>query len=181
MVWNDMGWPAYGPPWQEDDLEGCHKGPTHVEQYRIEVTGVSEPGPLIEVRDLLCKLYGKPDGVGAQNPYVASYRRLRGSAIPESTDSQAHGHVGGFVDYGYWLSLKLGYVENVRVRSDMRRKGLGLKLIDFALDYLRRRGIQRIYSFAVNPEGFRLLESAGFMPEPPESSERPWRRWFSTT
>jgi GNAT superfamily N-acetyltransferase len=181
MVWNDMGWPAYGSPRQEDNLEGCLKSPTHVEEYRIEVTGVPEPGPAIEVRDLLRKLYGEPNEVGTQNPYVASYRRLRGSAIPQSGDSQARGHITGTIDYGYWPSLKLGYIENVRVRSEMRRKGLGLKLVDFALDYLRSRGIRRIYSFAVNPEGFTLLESAGFVPEPPESSEYPWRRWFSIT
>jgi GNAT superfamily N-acetyltransferase len=176
-----MGWPAYGPPRQEDDLEGSGKGPARVEEYSIEVTGVSEPGPVIEVRDLLYRLYGKPNEVSTQNPYVASYTRLRGSAIPKSRDSQAQGHVTGTVDYGYWPSLKLGYIENVRVRPDMRRKGLGLKLVDFALDYLRSRGIRRIYSFAVNPEGFVLLESAGFVPEPPEDSERPWRRWLSIT
>jgi len=181
MVWNDMGWPAYGPPRQEDDLEGSGNGPPHIEEYRIEVTGVSEPGPVIEVRDLLYRLYGKPNEVGTQNPYVASYRRLRGSAIPKSGGSQAQGHVTGTVDYGYWPSLKLGYIESVRVHSDMRRKGLGLKLVDFALDYLRSRGIRRIYSFAVNPEGFILLESAGFVPEPSENSEYPWRRWLSIT
>jgi len=145
------------------------------------VTTFSEPGPVIEVRELLCRLYGKPDEVGPQNPYVAIYRRLRGSVLPQPGDSQAHSHAIGTVDYRYWPSLKLGYIENVKIRSNMRRKGLGLKLAKFALDYLRNRGMQRIYSLAVNPEGFGLLESAGLVPEPPENTERPWRRWFSTT
>jgi len=181
MVWHDIRWPDYGLPRQEDDLEGCLEGPASVEEYWIEVTEVFEPGPVIEIRDLLCRLYGKLDGVGTQNPYVASYRRLRGSAVPRSRDSQGHSHVIGTVDYGYWPSLKLGYIENVKVRSDMRRKGLGLNLVDFALDYLRSRQIQRIYALAVNPEGCGLLESAGFVPEPPENSADPWRMWFYIT
>jgi len=179
MVWRDMEWPAYGPPLQEDNLEGCQEGLADSEAFRIEVTRVSEPGPVVETRDLLRRLYGDPDGRGTRNPYVARYTRLRASALPESGDNQEYGYVAGTADYRYWPSLKLGYIENVRVSSAMRRKGLGLKLVAFALDYMRSKGIQRIYSFAVNPEGSRLLESAGFAPEPPEDSELPWRRWFS--
>lgn len=181
MLGREIGWPDYGVPPQEDDLEVYREGQIHAEECRIEVTRFSEPGPVIEVRELLCRLYGKPDEVGARNPYVAVYRRLRGSALPQPGDSQAHSYVIGTVDYGYWPSLKLGYIENVRIRSDMRRKGLGLKLVDFALDYLRSRRMRRIYSLAVNPEGFGLLESARLVPEPPENAEHPWRTWFSTT
>lgn len=181
MVGREIGWPDYGVPPQKDDLEVYRVGQIHVEECRIEVTRFSEPGPVIEVRELLCRLYGKPDEVGTRNPYVAVYRRLRGSALPQPGDSQAHSHAIGTVDYGYWPSLKLGYIENVRIRSDMRRKGLGLKLVDFALDYLRSRRMRCIYSLAVNPEGFGLLESAGLVPELPENTELPWRTWFSTT
>ncbi len=101
-------------------------------------------------------------------------------ALQQPGDSQAHKYVICIVYYGYWPSLKLGYIENVKIRSDVRRKGLGLKLIGFALDYLRSQGVQRIYSLAVNPEGFGLLTRAGLVPEPPENSECLWRRWFST-
>jgi len=181
MVAREIGWPDYGLPKQEDDLEACREGPIHVEECRIEVTGLPEPGPVIEVRDLLCRLYGRPDEVGARNPYVAVYKRLRGCALQQSGDSKAHNYVIGIVDYGYWPSLTLGYIENVRIHPDMRQKGLGLRLVDFALDYLRSKGVQRVYSLAVNPEGFGLLERAGLVPEPPENSECLWRRWFSTT
>lgn len=180
MVRRNMEWPAYGPPRQEDDLEGCQEGLADAEEYKIEMTRVSEPGPVIEVRDLFRRLYGELDECGTPNPHAAKYRRLRGRALPESRDSQEYGYVTGTVDYRYWPSLKLGYIESVKVSSRMRRKGLGLKLVDFALDHMRSRGIQRTYSFAVNPEGSGLLESAGFVPEPPDNSERPWRRWFST-
>jgi len=111
MVAREIGWPDYGLPKQEDDLEACREGPIHVEECRIEVTGLPEPGPVIEVRDLLCRLYGRPDEVGARNPYVAVYKRLRGCALQQSGDSKAHNYVIGIVDYGYWPSLTLGYIE----------------------------------------------------------------------
>jgi len=179
MIWRNLEWPAYGPPRQEDNLERNQEGLADVEEYNIEVTRVSEPGPVIEVRNLFRRLYGEPDECGTLNPYIARCRRLRGSALPDSKNSQEYGYVTGTVDYRYWPSLKLGYIENVQVSSNMRRRGLGVKLVDFALDYVRSRGIQRIYSFAVNPEGFHLLESSGFVAEPPDDSERPWQRWFS--
>lgn len=181
MVWRDMGWPAYGSQPQEDDLEPYPKDTPQTGEYRIEVSEASEPGTVVEIRDLLCRLYGKPDECGEQNPYLASYRRLKGTALPRSADSQAHKHIIGIVDYVYWPSLNLGYIESVRVRSDMRQKGLGMTLLNFALDYMRSREIRRIYSFAVNSEGNRLLGSAGFVPEPPDDPERPWRRWFAKT
>ncbi len=77
--------------------------------------------------------------------------------------------------------MKLGYIENVRVSARMRHKGLGVKLTNFAIDCMRRKGVQRIYSFAVNPEGFSLLTSDRFIAEPPEEPERAWKRWFSIT
>jgi GNAT superfamily N-acetyltransferase len=168
MVWRDMVWPAYGPPLQEDDPGGCREGLADVHEYRIEVSSVSEPGPAIEARDLLRRLYGEPDTHGTSSPHVVRPRRLRGTVLPESGDEKEYGHVLGTVDYRYWASLKLGYIENVRVGPNMRRQGLGLRLVDFALEYMLGKGIRRVYSFAVTPEGSLLLESAGFAPEPPE-------------
>ena len=181
MQWRNMNWPAYGPPLAEDNLEAHQEGLEDAAAYRIEVAKVSEPGPVVETRDLLRRLYGEPNGRGARNPYVAKYTRLRASALPESGDNQEYGLVIGTADYRYWPSLKLGYIEHVRVSSSARRKGLGVKLVDFTLDYMRGKGIERIYSFAVNPEGSRLLENAGFAPEPSEDPERPWRKWFFRT
>jgi len=173
-----MEWPAYGPPRQEDDLEGNQEGLDNINEIRIEVIKATEPGPVVEVRDLLSRLYGEVDRSSKPNPFVARYRRLRGSAVPESGDNHDAGHFLGLVDYRYWSSLKLGYIENVRVSSSMRRKGLGRKLIDFAVDCMHHKDIQRIYSFAVNPEGYGLLAGSGFEPEPADDTERPWRRWF---
>ena len=181
MKWRNMEWPAYGPPLQDDNLDDHQpelEDTEDTKEYRIEVTRVSEPGSAVEVRSLFRGLYGEPGQCSALNPYVAKYRRLRGSALPNSTDGQKHGYVIGTVDYRYWLSLKMGYIENVRVSTRMRQKGLGVKLTNFAIDCMRRKGVQRIYSFAVNPEGFSLLTSAGFIGEPPEDPKRTWKRWF---
>ncbi len=181
MTWRNMEWPAYGPPLQDDDLDDHQIGLEEAEECRIEVSRVSEPGSLVEVRSLFYRLYGEPGEHNTPNPYLAKYRRLRGSALPCPKDNQEYGYVTGTVDYKYWPSLKLGYIENVRVSARMRHKGLGVKLTNFAIGYMRRKGVQRIYSFAVNPEGFSLLTSAGFIAEPPEDSERAWKRWFSIT
>lgn len=178
MKWRHMEWPAYGPPLQDDDLDDYQIGLEDVEGCTIKVTPVSEPGSLVEVRHLFRRLYGEPGERGTLNPYVAKCRRLRGSALLNPKDSQEHSYATGLIDYRYWPSLKLGYIENVRVSRRMRRKGLGVKLINFAIDHMRSKDVQRIYSFAVNPEGFRLLSSAGFSAEPPENPERSWQRWF---
>ena len=179
MVWRNLEWPAYGPPREEDKLDEVHEGSDDVEEYKIKVNTVSEPGSVIEVRNLFHRLYGEPDECDEPNPYIAQYRRLRGSALPESRDSQEYGYVTGTVDFRYWPSLYLGYIENVQVSSNMRRKGLGNKLVSFALDYMRSKGIQRTYSFAVNHEGFLLLERSGFTAEPPDNAQHSWQRWFS--
>ena len=173
-----MQWPAYGPPQKEDNLEGNQEIPADVNEYRIEVTKASDQGPIVEVRDLLRRLYGEVDECGTPNPYIARYQRLKGSALPKSGDDHKADYFLGVVDYRYWPSLKLGYIENVRVSSSMRRKGLGRNLVDFAVGYMHSKGVQRIYSFAVNPEGYGLLAGAGFEPEPTDDTERPWRRWF---
>jgi len=178
MQWRNMTWPAYGPPQQEDELEVRKETVDDIKEFRIEVSKVSEPGPVVEVRELLRRLYGEVDECGTPNPYIAKYTRLKGSAVPESENGQENPPVVGVSEYRYWPSLKLGYIENVRVSSSMRRKGLGVKLVDFTVDYVRNKGVQRIYSFAVNRGGFKLLKSAGFTPETPDDPERPWRTWF---
>jgi len=147
-------------------------------EYRIEITGITGPGPTVEVRSLFRRLYGEPQECGTTNPYVAEYRRLRVRLVPRFKSNQGYSYVVGSVDYRYWPCLKLGYIENARVSSEIRRRGLGVKLINFAVNYMHRQGSHHIYAFAVNPEGYSLLASAGFVHEPPENPASPWRRWF---
>lgn len=160
--------------WREEDS-------VDVEEYRIEITGISGLGPTVEVRSLFRRLYGEPQECGTPNPYVAKCKRLRARLIPRFEGSQGSNYVVGSVDYRYWPCLKLGYIEDAHVSSEIRRRGLGVKLINFAVNYMRRKGSHHIYAFAVNPEGCSLLASAGFVHEPPENPTSPWRRWFSIT
>ena len=155
------------------------EGSVGLGEYRIEVARISEPGPTVEVHNLFHRLYSEPQERGTtSNPYVAKYRRLRAKVLPRFRGSQDDNCVAGSVEYRYWPSLKLGYIENAYVSAEIRRKGLGVKLINFAVNYMRRKGSHRIYAFAVNSEGCGLLASAGFAHEPPEDPESPWRRWF---
>jgi len=164
--------------WRYGFPEPQKEGSVDLEEYRIEVTRISEPGPTVEVRSLFNKLYNEPQEPGTTNPYVAKYRRLRARVLPRSRGGQSDNCVAGSVEYRYWPCLKLGYIENARVSPEIRQRGLGVKLINFAVNHMRREGSHHIYAFAVNPEGCSLLTSAGFAYEPPENPASPWRRWF---
>jgi len=178
MVWRNLEWPAYGPPRKEEKLDGGQERPEDVEEFKIQANKASEPGPVIEVRNLFHRLYGDPEDCDDPNPYIARYVRLKGNAVPELKSSHEYGSVSGTVDYRYWPTLKLGYIENVVVSTNMRRKGLGNMLVSFALDYMREKGMRRTYSFAVNRGGYRLLNSSGFTAEPPDNPQKSWQRWF---
>ena len=164
--------------WRDGFSELQREDSVDLGEYRIEVTRISEPGPIVEVHNLFHRLYSEPQERGTANPYVAKYRRLRARVLLRFGGSQGDNCVAGSVEYRYWSCLKLGYIENVHVSSEMRRRGLGVKLINFAVNYMRRKGSHRIYAFAVNSEGCGLLASAGFAHEPPEDPKSLWRRWF---
>jgi len=153
-------------------------GPAAVGKCDIALSRISEPGPVVEVRILFRRLYGEPGKYDAPNPYVATCERQRGSALVNAKADREHSPVGGIIDYRYWHSLELGYIENVQVGSEMRRQGLGAKLIDFAVDHMCGKDVRRVYSFAASQPGFRLLTRAGFTAEPPENPELSWKRWF---
>jgi GNAT superfamily N-acetyltransferase len=176
MQWRDMGWPAYGAPGQKQDADSQLEDVSDGEETEIVVTSLSEPAPIVEIRDLFRKLYGEPDECRTPSPYLAVYYRFRGMVRTRIKNGQPADL--GIADFGYWRSLKLGYIESVKVRPNIRGKGIGIKLVNIVLNYLQDCGIQRCYSFAVNPEGYRLLKNSGFTPATPDDPERPWRAWF---
>jgi hypothetical protein len=180
MKWHDMSWPAYGPPLSEDNLKDIQNIPGDAKAYRIEVESVSDPGSVIEVRDLFRRLYGEPRIQVKPNPYIAIFKRLKANVVV-ITENCADNQIVGTIIYRYWPSLNLGYIESVRVSANMRRRRLGIKLVMYALSDMRGLGINRIYSFAVSPEGARLLESARFTSESPDDPGRPWRKWYFTS
>jgi len=134
----------------------------------------SEPGPAVEARELLRRLYGEPQQCGEQSPYLAGHARFQVTLPGEREKTE-----GGGVEYRYWPDLRLGYIENVQVTPGLRRRGVGVRLIRFALEHLRRLGADSVHAFTVSPQGFSLLTGAGFAPEPAGDAGSPWRCWLT--
>ncbi|MDD4876823.1 MAG: GNAT family N-acetyltransferase [Dehalococcoidales bacterium] len=154
------------------------EGVADYEGYKIEVTRTWEPGPFVEIRILFNKLYGDPGKYEEMNPHRTESIRLRAKTVMQNEENRDYDYVVGTSTYKYWPSLNLGYIESAVVNPKMRKKGIGITLINFIIEYLRSKGCQRIYSFAVNREGYRLLINTNFIHEPPEDPANLWRRWF---
>ncbi len=148
-------------------------------EYGLEVTKAPEPGPTVEVRELFHRLFGEPQACAEPSPYLATYERLRARIHPESAGGHDGEDVTGSIEFRYWPTLRLGYIENVHVSTGKRRRGLGVKLVGFAVQHLSRRGSGQIHAFTVSREGSSLFASAGFAAGPPEDEGQPWRRWVS--
>ncbi|HEY90389.1 MAG TPA: GNAT family N-acetyltransferase [Dehalococcoidia bacterium] len=145
--------------------------------HEIEVTVPVDPGPNVETRKLFRRLYGIPQDYDTASPFLATFTRYRSKLRPAALTSPRH--VNGSIEYRYWPDLKLGYIDNVFIGSNMRRQGFGVRLVKFATDHLRRKGSRTVFAFTVNPPGLGLFISAGFTPESPEDASYPWRRWVS--
>lgn len=59
---------------------------------------------------------------------------------------------------------KYGHFSYFSVRSDLRNNGIGSRILDFAVDYLEKLGIQtmRLNVYKDNPDAIRLYERNGF-------------------
>ena len=163
------------PCLQENSCRAFPEDPAADGDYEIEVTIPVDPGPNVETRKLFRRLYGVPQDYDNSGPFLATFTRFRSKLRPVAQTSPKH--VSGSIEYHHWPDLKLGYIDNIFISSSTRRQGLGIRLVNFATDHLRRRGSRNIYAFTVNQQGLRLFISAGFTPEPPEDSNYPWRCW----
>ncbi len=154
-------------------------------EYDLDVSVVGGLGPAVEPRDLLLRLYGRPQDNGRSNPHLAPYRRLRASLRPELASGSEQAETAdpspdrdvGSIEYRHWPSLQLGYLETIQVSTEVRRQGVGIKLVDFAVEHLARLGCQCVYAFIVSPEGASLFASAGFSTPEPRDGAQPWRDW----
>lgn len=68
----------------------------------------------------------------------------------------------GHITYIYYPSVRVGHIEFVDVEPAYRRRGFGSKLVQFALDDMRRRGIVKVSASIMSGEGMRLLKTHGF-------------------
>lgn len=176
-----MMWQSHLPSPQRDVPDESREEVVDIGSCRIGLRALNEIGPTVEVNNLFRKLYGHPHECKTFNPYIAEFRRFRARILTYYSGNQNGNGIAGSVDYRYWPSLKLGYIENAYVTAEVRRHGLGVKLISFATNDLRGKGSYRVYAFSTNAEGYGLLDSAGFANEAPDNPARPWHRWFLTS
>ncbi|MXN64189.1 GNAT family N-acetyltransferase [Stappia sp. GBMRC 2046] len=114
--------------------------------------------------------------VGAESddltPYLAAFRR-----IAESPDAQIHvareedGAVAGaftltFVDGLAFRGKPRAQIESMHVREDLRSRGIGRKMLEFAIEKARERGccMVQLTSNREREAAHRFYERHGFVP-----------------
>ncbi len=142
----------------------------------FELAEAIEPGPTVEVRNLFRRLYGALEETCRTGQEPADCVRLRAKARGVTGDED---EVAGSIEFRYWPVLGIGYVETVHVAAAMRRRGLGIRLLDFAVTLVRRKGSGSVHAFIVSAEGLGLFTRAGFVAEAAENASLPWRTWAS--
>ena len=88
------------------------------------------------------------------------------AANPEGTFvAEARGNVVGYITTRVDLETGKGRIPNLAVDSEFRGHGLGRRLIEQALDYFRREGLEyaMIETMAQNAIGEHLYPACGFV------------------
>lgn len=76
--------------------------------------------------------------------------------------AELDGNVVGVILCGH--DGRRGIIQHTSVSPDLRRMGIGKKLVDLSLDALKREGINKVFlvAFKKNQEGNTFWESQGF-------------------
>lgn len=82
-----------------------------------------------------------------------------------SDDAGANGNVVGYITTRIDHDTAIGWIPNLAVDVGVQGQGIGKRLLDTALDYLRDQGMEgcRIETLAHNPVGTKFYPSAGFV------------------
>lgn len=163
--------PKSGPGVPAEDMDFAR-------ERGFELSEAVEPGPTVEVRDLFRRLYGASVTGLSASSRLADCVRLRARARGAAGDED---EVAGSIEFRYWPTLGIGYVETIHVTAAMRRRGLGIRLLDFAVALMRRKGSGSVHAFIVSAEGLGLFTGAGFVAEAAEDASLPWRTWASVS
>jgi len=95
------------------------------------------------------------------------YSIPRGTRFPLSyTETRADLDNVGWVTYIYFPSIGVGHIEMVNVAPDYRSRGFGTKLMQFAFDDMRGKGISTVSLSVWTEEGEALFKKLGFSYEP---------------
>ena len=68
----------------------------------------------------------------------------------------------GHVSYIYYPSVRVGHIEFVDIEPAYRRRGFGSRLLQFALDDMKKKGIVKVSASILSKEGVTLLKAHGF-------------------
>ena len=68
----------------------------------------------------------------------------------------------GHVSYIYYPSVRVGHIEFVDVEPAHRRRGFGSRLLQFAIDDMKKKGIVKVSASILSKEGVTLLKAHGF-------------------
>jgi GNAT superfamily N-acetyltransferase len=68
----------------------------------------------------------------------------------------------GKIDYFYIPSLKVGYIAEIHVEKLYQRRGWGRKLLEFAVNDMKKQGITKVAAGNVTQMGYYLFKALGF-------------------
>ncbi len=68
----------------------------------------------------------------------------------------------GHITYTYFPSVRSGHIEFVNVKPEYQRRGFGSKLVQFAIDDMKKKGIVKVSASILSKEGAQLLRAHGF-------------------
>ncbi len=76
-----------------------------------------------------------------------------------------NGVVGILCLFDKWKKERYGYISILAVHPKMRRRGIGSKLIEYAICRLKEKGIKDVYTrtWSTNKVGLRFYKRLGFM------------------
>lgn len=109
---------------------------------------------------------------------ATDYEKYGHPALPKETTypvlyTEVHAAIDniGRITYSIFPSLRVGYIELVYVVASYRGQGLSRRLLEFAIDDMRRRGITKVSAGIWSEEGASLFRSFGFSLMEPDAKQ----------
>lgn len=118
--------------------------------------------------DVLHELGGWPGVESSAARSMRLFRRVVSDLAYDLYVAEDDGQAIGMVAVSYVRALRLGgqraTLEDLVVRADRRGKGIGRRLLEFALACAARRGVRAFEARPVDDAAERFLDHLGFRP-----------------
>lgn len=89
-------------------------------------------------------------------------------------DTDFFTYTGGRIKYAM---SNIGYIHKVKVNRDFRRFGIGTELMEIALDDMKDRGIEVVYTKAISEAGDKLTDKFSFRLDSELNELNPENQW----